>query len=202
MSRYEVVHHLTYGVIPRMNARKIVSRSSLALAAAGLLVPSIVTAGQCGTNRAGGMYQPGYAYYGPMRPMPPRGGPYGYRPPVPGYGYAGRAPGYGMAAMQPGAARATGTQPEPESKPATPAGGSVRISQMRFDPPRLTVQAGETVTWTQADTMPHTVTSNDGTLGSSTLNRGSSFSHTFDQPGTYEYVCSLHPGMRGQIVVE
>jgi amicyanin len=78
---------------------------------------------------------------------------------------------------------------------------AVTISQMRFSPARVTVKKGATVTWTQRDNMPHTITANNGSFGSQTLNGGASYSRTFDEPGEYRYYCSLHPSMRGEIVV-
>lgn len=51
--------------------------------------------------------------------------------------------------------------------------------------------------------MPHQLISSDGeTVDSPTMGRGQSYSQRFDEPGTYEYVCSLHPSMRGTIQVE
>jgi len=78
---------------------------------------------------------------------------------------------------------------------------SVSISQMRFTSPTVTIKSGGTVTWTNADGMPHTVTANDGSFGSEQLGRGGSFSQTFTKPGTYSYYCALHPNMRGTVVV-
>jgi amicyanin len=78
---------------------------------------------------------------------------------------------------------------------------SVAISGMSFGAPTVTIKAGGTVTWTNNSTMPHTVTAIDGSYGSGQLDNGASFSHTYDQPGTYSYYCKLHPRMRGQVIV-
>lgn len=87
--------------------------------------------------------------------------------------------------------------------PATTASNSVDISGMQFQPATIRVKAGEKITWINNATMPHTVTSpNDGLLASQQLNRGSVFSHTFEQPGTYTYYCALHPSMTGTVIVE
>jgi amicyanin len=74
---------------------------------------------------------------------------------------------------------------------------------MRFSPSLLKVKAGEEVTWNQQDSMPHRLISSDGeALDSPTLGRGQSYSQRFDEPGTYDYVCSIHPSMRGTIQVD
>lgn len=84
-----------------------------------------------------------------------------------------------------------------------------------FKPERLEVKAGSTVTWQQRDPGAHTVTSGtveqggagvtpqpDDLFDSGNLSTDESFEHTFDEPGTYQYFCSLHPAtMRGEIRV-
>ncbi|MCP5142766.1 MAG: cupredoxin family copper-binding protein [Chromatiales bacterium] len=81
-------------------------------------------------------------------------------------------------------------------------GASVNIRGMQFQPSVITIKAGERVTWSQNAPMPHTVTSTDGTtINSGRLSAGQTFTHTFDAPGTYEYYCELHPGMKGSVVV-
>ena len=72
---------------------------------------------------------------------------------------------------------------------------------MRFSPAKITIPQGETVTWKLADSMPHTVTANDGTFSSGTMTRGEECEITLDKPGTYDYYCKLHPSMKGQIEV-
>jgi plastocyanin len=78
----------------------------------------------------------------------------------------------------------------------------VKIDQFTFAPPRTTVKAGTTVTWTNDDHVPHTVTSSTKLFKSKTLDTGNTFSFTFTTPGTYQYFCSVHPRMIGAIVVE
>ncbi len=101
------------------------------------------------------------------------------------------------------------TEAAPESEPETPAddGSEITISNFSFRPGSLTVKAGTTVTWRNAEDSPHTVTADDGSFASGTLGLGDSFSFTFDQPGTYDYYCEFHgasghTGMSGTIVVE
>jgi plastocyanin len=86
--------------------------------------------------------------------------------------------------------------------PAGAAEATVMIDNFTFNPPRLTVKAGTTVTWDNADDIPHTVASNAKKFKSKALDTGDKFSFTFAAPGVYEYFCSLHPHMTGAIVVE
>jgi amicyanin len=107
--------------------------------------------------------------------------------------------GYGMP-------HGSGPQPT-QGVPATTApaeaaeSASVTISQMRFNAPSITVKAGGTVTWTNSESTPHTVTADDGSFGSSQLTTGDTFSIQFDEPGTYTYYCQYHPSMRATVVV-
>jgi plastocyanin len=78
----------------------------------------------------------------------------------------------------------------------------VKIDNFTFDPPRLTVKAGTTVTWYNEDDIPHTVAASGKQFRSKTLDTDGKFSFTFTTPGSYEYFCSLHPHMTGAIVVE
>jgi plastocyanin len=78
---------------------------------------------------------------------------------------------------------------------------NVAIANFTFDPPVLTVVAGSTVTWTNRDDIPHTVTADDGSFRSSPLDTGDTWQERFDRPGTFVYFCSLHPHMMGKLVV-
>ena len=78
-----------------------------------------------------------------------------------------------------------------------------------YDPSPLTVKTGTSVTWTNKDSTIHTVTSglpekgDVGTLfDSSLINPGNTFVHVFDKQGTFDYSCTLHPFMHGQINVK
>ncbi|MES2023850.1 MAG: cupredoxin family copper-binding protein [Patescibacteria group bacterium] len=85
----------------------------------------------------------------------------------------------------------------PESKTA-----SVSMKNFAFNPATLSVKAGIKVTWTNNDSVPHTVTSDsDNLLNSPTLAPGESFSFTFANSGTYSYHCKIHPMMKGVGVV-
>ena len=76
------------------------------------------------------------------------------------------------------------------------------VKNFMFQPMSLTVKAGSTVTWTNMDEEPHTVVSTGGAFRSNALDTKDSFSFKFDQPGTYRFVCSIHPQMVGTIVVK
>lgn len=79
----------------------------------------------------------------------------------------------------------------------------ISIQSFAFLPGITRVKVGATVTWTNLDSIGHTVTVDSGTGPSSgTLQRGQSYSYTFTQAGSYAYHCSIHPEMRGTIVVQ
>jgi len=78
----------------------------------------------------------------------------------------------------------------------------VKIDNFTFNPQKLTVQPGTTVTWTNEDDIPHTVASSTKAFKSKVMDTEESFSFTFTTPGAFEYFCSLHPHMTGTIVVE
>jgi len=80
----------------------------------------------------------------------------------------------------------------------------VTIKDFAFGPASLTVSKGTTVTWLHDDGAPHTVTTTKApeSFGSGNLTKGDSFSQTFDTTGTYEYFCSIHPKMKGTVVVQ
>jgi amicyanin len=77
----------------------------------------------------------------------------------------------------------------------------VKIDNFTFGPQKLTVKAGDTVTWINEDDIPHTVVST-GHFRSKALDTENKYSFTFTTPGTYEYFCGLHPHMQGSIIVE
>jgi plastocyanin len=83
--------------------------------------------------------------------------------------------------------------------PAAPA--AVTIGNFTFNSPTLTVKPGTTVTWTNADDIPHTVVSKDGAFKSKVLDTGDRFSFTFAKVGQFGYYCSLHPHMTGTVTV-
>ncbi len=83
------------------------------------------------------------------------------------------------------------------------AGVEVDIKDFAYNPDPVTFKAGQSVTWTNQDSAPHTATGQDrDVLQSGTLNQGESYSQIFDTPGTYEYFCEFHPNMKGVMIVE
>ena len=73
---------------------------------------------------------------------------------------------------------------------------------MKFNPPELTVKAGETVEWVNDDILPHNVVANDKSFDSGTLHQGQHWKWTAKTKGTFPYVCTLHPTMKATLVVE
>ena len=82
-----------------------------------------------------------------------------------------------------------------------PNSSSVSIEDFYFEPSEAAIQPGDTVTWTNEGNHPHTVTANDGSFDSGTLQPGESYSHTFQNPGMVPYYCSIHPFMTGGVSV-
>jgi plastocyanin len=90
----------------------------------------------------------------------------------------------------------------PPSDGATAPGEPVAIVDFSFNPAALTVDVGATVTWTNEDPSTHSVVGRGGAFASRDLVSGDSYSMTFDEAGTYEYVCGIHPNMAGTVTVE
>jgi amicyanin len=97
-----------------------------------------------------------------------------------------------------GSWKPTNAAPAPQSEMKS----EVKIDNFSFSPASLEIKAGTTVTWTNADDIPHTVVSNDKIFKSKVLDTDQKFSFTFDKPGTYPYFCSLHPKMTAKVVVQ
>jgi plastocyanin len=70
-----------------------------------------------------------------------------------------------------------------------------------FEPDSVDVAVGDTVTWEHVGSISHTVTASDDTFDSGTLAAGDTFAFTFEEAGTYEYVCDFHGNMRGTVTV-
>ncbi|MEU7764823.1 cupredoxin family copper-binding protein [Nocardia sp. NPDC049190] len=106
-------------------------------------------------------------------------------------------------------ATTTNKRPPPVATTSPPAGArnsaaTVTVDDMKFTPAEVTVKIGDTVTWKFDDKVPHTVQGiGDKAMGinSPIFDRGQ-WSHTFTTPGTFRYLCSLHPEMRGSVTVE
>lgn len=78
---------------------------------------------------------------------------------------------------------------------------TVTIDASRFSPARLTVAPGDTVVWKNVDMFPHTATSTVGAFDSKEIPPGRTWSYTLPKKGVLDYLCTLHPTMKGSIRV-
>lgn len=92
--------------------------------------------------------------------------------------------------------------------PAIPGVVNVTIQTFAFLPATVTVPAGTTVTWTNKDSLPHTIVNDlnprfsvGAMFSSGELQTGQQYSFTFKDPGSYGYHCSIHTYMKGTVVV-
>ena len=128
-------------------------------------------------------------------------------------GFWGNGNGYGMMNGQQGYQGMMGGQynqgnmmggyqqtPATQSNPVT---GVTHINMQNFayQYTNIQVRAGTTVTWTNQDSAPHSITFKNGMKDSGLLSQGQSFSYTFNTPGTYQYYCTVHPYMVATVTV-
>ncbi|MFE5023014.1 cupredoxin domain-containing protein [Streptomyces sp. NPDC056656] len=175
-----------------LNFRTPVRRSR---AAAGLAVAIIATAGAVGLLSSCG--QSSHSSAGGAVAITPG----------PGQHRTAGMPG----TTGPGKASAPGASPMPGmSMPMSPSSAAapvnanaVTIKNFAFSPTRLKVKVGARVTWTNQDTDAHTVTSagSGGPLHSAALATHATYSYTFTKPGTYAYLCTIHPFMTATVEV-
>ncbi len=79
----------------------------------------------------------------------------------------------------------------------------VSIKNLKFAPASVTIKAGDTVVWTNNDDSDHTVEADDGSFKSTNLKSGGDpYERQFTKAGTYTYHCSLHPRMKGKVIVK
>ncbi len=104
------------------------------------------------------------------------------------------------AAASLGTSASSPAMPNPQPAPSDGA-GTVRIASFAFGPLAVTVAPGTAVTWTNADSIPHTSTSRDKQWDSGPIQPGASFRFTLSKPGTYVYNCAIHPFMQATVVV-
>ena len=92
-----------------------------------------------------------------------------------------------------------------EPVPIKGNGTTVRIvdddGSNSYSPNPIEVNVGQTITWVNDDFVIHTATSADGIFDSKIMQRGQTFSYTFDTLGEYPYYCDLHPNMVGTVRV-
>ncbi|MGC1852724.1 MAG: cupredoxin family copper-binding protein [Solirubrobacterales bacterium] len=87
-----------------------------------------------------------------------------------------------------------------------PSGDAVRsekveIEDFAYYPDPVTIEEGGKVIWQNEDSAPHTATAEDGSFDTGTLEEGKLKSESFKEPGTYPYICSIHPYMKGTVEV-
>ncbi len=120
-------------------------------------------------------------------------------------GYSAGAQPTAAKGGAPAAATAGGTPggtAVPAAAPQSAGGNQVTIDNFTFTPAALTVPVGTEVTWTNHDDIPHTVASRDKRFASPALDTDDHFTYRFTVPGTYAYVCAIHPVMTGRIIVQ
>jgi plastocyanin len=81
-------------------------------------------------------------------------------------------------------------------------GSTVDIKNFTFAPMTLSISVGTTVTWKFDDAAQHTVSADDKSFLSPSMNNGQTYTHTFTTGGRYKYICSIHQYMTGTIVVK
>ena len=102
------------------------------------------------------------------------------------------------------AATASSTSTPAAPAPAAKGGsGDVTMKDIKFNPAKVTIKAGQTVVWTNEDSVGHDVTADGFKSGSpGGIEHGQTFQHKFPKKGTFKYQCSVHPGMTAQVVVK
>lgn len=95
------------------------------------------------------------------------------------------------------------TNPAPLDQDVAIVDGASTMGASAYDPNPFTISlvVQSTVKWRNLDGIAHTVTADDATWGSANMNPTFTYSHIFTSPGTYNYHCTIHPGMVGSIVV-
>lgn len=110
-----------------------------------------------------------------------------------------------LAALSATAALAAGAL---EAVQEAPAGSTeIKIAKMKFETPEVRIKSGSAVTWTNTEALPHNVHfkpggSVDKELEGPMLRANQTYSVKFNSPGTYDYICTPHPFMKGKVVVE
>ena len=98
-----------------------------------------------------------------------------------------------------GSSCAQASIPTPAPAPGV-AVDQVTIKDFAFNPEKIIIKVGDTVTWTHQDSAPHTTTG--GIWDSGTLQQGQTYSRAFDKAGNWNYQCNIHPYMKGKVTVE
>ena len=109
--------------------------------------------------------------------------------------------GGGVALAQssaPSPAPSAETAPAPAPSPVS----YVHVKNFTYVPAAVTIHPGQSVRFIQDDETPHTITATDTSYDSGNLDKGQSWTHTFDKEGTYTYFCAYHPYMKGTVTVK
>jgi len=77
---------------------------------------------------------------------------------------------------------------------------TVIIEDYKFQPAEITIKSGETITWINKDSVKHTATGDS--FDSGLFGKDETFQQQFDEAGTYDYICTPHPYMKGKVIVE
>ena len=109
-------------------------------------------------------------------------------------------------AAQSPATSASGTTGAQDPRTTAQPGQDVRSPQVtmrdyEFLPASITVATGAQVTWANEDQAPHHAVADDGSFETETLGSGERETVTFDEPGSYPYICTIHPQMKGTVEV-
>ncbi len=118
-------------------------------------------------------------------------------------GWIGSGSNNGMMSGQYNHGSMMGGYQQNPAQPGAPVTGVTHMNMQNFayQYANMQVRVGTTVTWTNQDSAPHSVTFKNGMKESGLLSQGQSFSYTFNTPGTYEYYCTLHPSMIATVTV-
>lgn len=106
------------------------------------------------------------------------------------------------------APQVTTNTPAPDASSGTPSSetavskNEVQIKSFAYSPSSITVKVGDSVTWTNQDSVGHSATADDNSFDTGVLAQGKSGSFTFSKAGTYSYHCTVHPNMKATVVVQ
>lgn len=91
-------------------------------------------------------------------------------------------------------------QPKADQPPAAIT-HKIDIANFAFNKSSITIKKGDTVIWTNKDSVSHTVSGDNGGPNSAFLNQNQTYSFTFDNTGSFSYHCKPHPSMTGTVIV-
>lgn len=106
------------------------------------------------------------------------------------------------ASVAPPASSTSSNSSNATTNPVAATTDKVSISNFAFSAAKISVKMGTKVTWTNNDSVAHTVTADSGTgPKSDNISPGGTYSYTFDSVGTFAYHCNIHPDMIGTVTV-